>query len=303
MAYLQVHLLQHDFKNPVIGSSGLFGYGREYEELFPLSKLGGLSTKATTLHKRNGNDGIRITEAPSGVLFSVGLQNPGIDYYIHTELPNLLTKNTNILTNVAGSDIEEYVAIVEKLEETEAPIVELNISCPNVKLGGLALGATCEATERVTSTIRKRTKKPLTVKLTPHVGHIDEIAKAAEAAGADAISLINSMSGMKIDLRTRRPLFRNNTAGFSGEALFPVALRMVWQVARAVNIPVLGIGGVTSGENALEMMMAGASAIQVGSAVLRDPVAPERIIHEMNEWLDTNNVSDVNEIIGCVRPW
>lgn len=301
MADLKVNILGHDFKNPVIMSSGVFGYGKEYEEFFPLEALGGMATKGTTLYKRNGSEGKRITETPSGLLFSVGLQNPGIDYYIENELPNLLTKNTNILTNVAASDIDEYLEIVRKLEETDAPIIELNISCPN--LSGEPYGVSCQSTVTVTSAVRAITKKPLIVKLSPNVGNIGEIAKAAEAGGADAVSLINAISGMKIDLNTRRPFLRNNHGGFSGAAIFPIALRMVWEAASAVDIPVLGIGGISSGEDALEMIMAGASCVEVGCAIFKDPYAPIKIIKEIDEWCDSHGVKDINELIGAVKPW
>ena len=301
MADLKVNILGHDFKNPVIMSSGVFGYGKEYEEFFPLEALGGMATKGTTLYKRNGSEGKRITETPSGLLFSVGLQNPGIDYYIENELPNLLTKNTNILTNVAASDIDEYLEIVRKLEETDAPIIELNISCPN--LSGEPYGVSCQSTVTVTSAVRAITKKPLIVKLSPNVGNIGEIAKAAEAGGADAVSLINAISGMKIDLNTRRPFLRNNHGGFSGAAIFPIALRMVWEAANAVDIPVLGIGGISSGEDALEMIMAGASCVEVGCAIFKDPYAPIKIIKEIDEWCDSHGVKDINELVGAVKPW
>lgn len=301
MADLNVNVLGHDFKNPIIMSSGVFGYGREYEEFFPLEKLGGMATKGTTLYKRNGSEGKRITETPSGLLFSVGLQNPGIDYYIENELPNLLTKNTNILTNVAASDKDEYLRIVDKLEQTDAPIIELNISCPN--LSGEPYGVSCSSTEMITKAVRERTKKPLTVKLSPNVGNIGEIARAAEAGGADAVSLINAISGMKIDINTRRPFLRNNHGGFSGAAIFPIALRMVWEAARSVKIPVLGIGGVSSGEDALQMIMAGASCVEVGCAIFKDPYAPIRIIREIDEWCDAHKVKDINELIGAVQPW
>lgn len=301
MAELKVNLLGHEFRNPIVMASGVFGYGREYEELFPLDRLGGLCTKGTTLNKRLGSEGKRIIETSDGLLFSVGLQNPGINYYIRNELPNLLTKNTNILTNVAASEFDEYLEIVRRLDETDAPIIELNISCPN--LSGDPLGTSCAGTEQITAAVRKLTKKPITVKLSPNVGNIADIARAAESAGADGISLINSIHGMKIDLKTRRPFLRNGHGGYSGAALFPIALKMVWDAAHAVKIPVLGIGGVTSGENAVEMMMAGASAVQVGSAIFRDPLAPIHIIEELNVWLDENGVKDVNEIIGCAEGW
>lgn len=301
MAELKNTVFGKEFKNPVLMASGVFGYGREYEEFFSLDKLGGLCTKGTTLKKRYGNDGTRITECDSGLLFSVGLQNPGIDYYIEHDLPYLLTRDTNIFTNVAALSTEEYVKIMEKLEQTDAPLIELNISCPNTS--GEPLSMHADTTEMITKKIRAMTKKPLIVKLSPNAGNIAEIAKAAESGGADGISLVNSIHGFKIDLRTRRPVFQNNLAGMSGPAIYPIALRMVWQTASAVKIPVIGIGGIDSGEKAVEMMMAGASLVEVGSAIFRDPYAPLKVIDGIGNWMDENHVKDVREIIGSVKPW
>lgn len=303
MAKLAVNVAGVDFKNPVIPASGVFGYGREYEELFPLSKLGGIATKGTTLHLRPGNPAPRIAETPSGMINSVGLQNPGIDAFIERELPNLMTKDTVILANIAGSTAEECAEVAAKLQNTDVHMIELNISCPNVKKGGAAFGVHCESAAAVTAAVRKATTKPLAVKLSPNVTDITEIARAVESAGADAVSLINTLLGMRIDINTRRPILRNNVGGMSGPAVFPLAVRMVWQVANAVKIPVIGMGGIDSGKAAIEMMMAGAKAIQVGGAIFTDPYAPVRIIDEMNDWLDAHGVADINEIIGCVEPW
>lgn len=303
MANLNVSLCGVDFKNPVIPASGVFGYGREYEELFPLSRLGGIATKGTTITKRNGNPAPRIAETPSGMLNSVGLQNPGIDYFIEHELPNLLTKDTVIISNIAGSTIEECVTIAEKLDQTDVHMIELNISCPNVKQGGAAFGVSCEGASQITKEVRKATKKPLIVKLSPNVTNISEIAKAVECEGADSISLINTLLGMRIDINNRRPILKNNMGGMSGPAVFPIAVRMVWQVSNAVKVPVIGMGGISSGKDAIEMMMAGARAVQVGGAIFTDPFAPIHIIEEMNEWLDSKNIKDVNEIVGSVIPW
>ncbi|MCI6561429.1 MAG: dihydroorotate dehydrogenase [Ruminococcus sp.] len=303
MADLSVNISGVDFKNPVIPASGVFGYGREYEELYPLSKLGGIATKGTTLHRRNGNLSPRIAETPAGMLNSVGLQNPGIDYFISTELPNLLKKETVILANFAGSTVEECVEAAEKLDDTDVHMLELNISCPNVKQGGAAFGTSCEMAAEVTSRVRKATKKPLVVKLSPNVTSIAEIAKAVEAAGADAVSLINTLLGMRIDVNTGRPVLKNNVGGMSGPAVFPIAVRMVWQTANAVKIPVIGMGGVSSGRDAIELMMAGASAVQVGAAVFSDPFAPIKIIEEMNDFLDSKEISSVRDIIGSVKAW
>lgn len=303
MADLSVNVCGVDFANPIITASGTFGYGREYEKLYPLSKLGGISTKGTTLHRRTGNLAPRIAETPSGMLNSVGLQNPGIDYFIGTELPNLMTKGTVILSNFAGASVDECAEAAAKLDETDVHMLELNISCPNVKQGGAAFGTDCKIAAEVTSAVRKATKKPLIVKLSPNVTSITDIAKSVEAAGADAVSLINTLLGMRINIDDRRPILRNNVGGMSGPAVFPIAVRMVWQVANAVDIPVIGMGGIASGRDAIEMMMAGASAVQVGAAIFTDPFAPLKIIDEMNEWLDSKGISSVKEIIGTVQPW
>ncbi|MBR2283327.1 MAG: dihydroorotate dehydrogenase [Ruminococcus sp.] len=303
MADLSVNVCGVDFKNPVIPASGVFGYGREYEELFPLSTLGGIATKGTTLHLRTGNLSPRIAETPGGMLNSVGLQNPGIDHFIETELPYLLTKDVVILANIAGSTPEECAQAAEKLEATDVHMIELNISCPNVKQGGAAFGTDCAMAAEVTRLVRRATTKPLIVKLSPNVTSITDIAKSVEAAGADAVSLINTLLGMRIDVNTRRPVLRNNVGGLSGPAVFPVAVRMVWQVANAVNIPVIGMGGVSTGRDAIELMMAGASAVQVGAAIFTDPLAPVKIINEMNEFLDSKGISSVRDIIGTVQPW
>jgi len=303
MADLSVKICGVDFKNPIIPASGVFGYGHEYEELYPLSKLGGIATKGTTLNRRTGNLAPRIAETPSGMLNSVGLQNPGIDHFIEKELPYLLTKDVTILANIAGSTIEECIQVAEKLENTDVHMIELNISCPNVKQGGAAFGTSCEMAAEVTRQVRKATSKPLIVKLSPNVTSITDIAKAVEDAGADAVSLINTLLGMRIDINNGRPILRNNVGGMSGPAVFPIAVRMVWQVANAVRIPVIGMGGVSSGADAIELMMAGASAVQVGAAIFTDPFAPVKIIDEMNDFLDRKNIASVRDIIGTVQPW
>lgn len=303
MADLSVNICGIEFKNPVIPASGVFGYGREYEELFPLEKLGGIATKGTTLNRRTGNLSPRIAETPSGMLNSVGLQNPGIEHFIEKELPNLLTKNTVILANIAGSTVEECVKVAEKLDPTDVHMIELNISCPNVKQGGAAFGTDCGMAAEVVRNVRKATSKPLVVKLSPNVTSIADIAKAVEDSGADAVSLINTLLGMRIDINTGRPVLRNNVGGMSGRAVFPIAVRMVWQVANAVKIPVIGMGGVSSGRDAIELMMAGASAVQVGAAIFTDPYAPVKIIDEINDFLDSKNISSVRDIIGTVKPW
>lgn len=303
MADLSVNVAGVEFKNPIIPASGVFGYGREYEEFYPLSKLGGIATKGTTGTLRTGNLSPRIAETPAGMLNSVGLQNPGIDTFIEKELPNLLTKDTVILANIAGSTPEECAEVAAKLDKTDVHMIELNISCPNVKQGGAAFGTSCTSAEAVTAAVRKATSKPLVVKLSPNVTSITEIAKAVESAGADALSMINTLLGMRIDVRTRRPVLHNNVGGLSGPAILPVAVRMIWQTANAVSIPIIGMGGVSTGEDAIELMMAGASAVQVGAAIFTDPYAPIRIVDEMNTFLDENKIASVKDVIGTVKPW
>lgn len=303
MADLSVKMCGVEFKNPLIPASGAFGFGREYEHLYPLSVLGGISTKGTTLNLKDGNPPPRIAETPSGMLNSVGLQNPGIDHFIKEELPNLLTKDTVIISNVAGSTVEDCIEIAKRLDKTDVDMLELNISCPNVKEGGVAFGTKPEMAGRVTKAVREATSKPLMVKLSPNVTDITEIAKAVEANGADAVSLINTLLGMRIDINTGRPILKNNVGGLSGPAVFPVALRMVWQVANAVSIPVCGMGGVSSYKDVIEMMMAGATTVQIGAALFNNPMAPVEIIEGLNEWLDKKGIKDIKEIIGTVRPW
>ncbi|MFT3952538.1 MAG: dihydroorotate dehydrogenase [Oscillospiraceae bacterium] len=303
MADLRVKVAGVEFKNPVIPASGAFGYGREYERFFPLSKLGGIAVKGTTLHRKDGNPPPRVAETPAGMLNSVGLQNGGLDKFLKFELPNLLTKDTRIIANIAGATVEECAELARRLDETAVDMLELNISCPNVKQGGAAFGISCDSAAAVTAAVRTVTKKPLMVKLSPNVTSIADIALAVEAAGADAVSLINTLLGMKIDIRTRRPVLRNNVGGLSGPAVFPVAVRMVWQVANAVKIPVVGMGGISSADDAIEMMMAGASAVQVGAALFHNPFVPLEIIDGIDNWCDQNGVKSVSELVGTVKAW
>ena len=303
MADLRINFVGISFQNPVIPASGAFGFGREYEKLYPLSKLGGISVKGMTLQPKDGNPPPRIAETPMGMLNSVGLQNPGIDVFLEKELPELSRKGTVIIANVAGSTVEDCVEMAQKIENSAVDMIELNISCPNVKQGGAAFGTSCESAAGITAAVRKATTKPLMVKLSPNVTSITDIAKAVEAEGADAVSLINTLLGMRIDIHTRRPILKNNVGGLSGPAVFPVAVRMVWQVANAVRIPVMGMGGISSAEDAIEMMMAGAGAVQVGAAIFTDPYAPVRIIEGINQWLDEHGVASVSDIIGTVKPW
>lgn len=291
------------FPNPVIAASGTYGFGQDYTDLYPLNKLGGISCKGTTILPKDGNPAPRIAETPAGMLNSVGLQNPGVDAFISKYLPIAKKEGNVIIANVAGATLDDYRQAVEKLDSTDVDMIELNISCPNVKQGGASWGVTCEGAASVTKTVREVTKKPLMVKLTPNVTNIVDIAKAVEAEGADCISLINTLLGMRIDIKTRRPILKNNVGGFSGPAVFPVAVRMVWQVANAVNIDVVGMGGITTVEDVIEMMMAGAKAVQIGTAIFTDPYTPVKVIDGLERYMTENNLNSLNEIVGTVQPW
>ena len=303
MADLTVNIAGVEFKNPVITASGTFGFGREYSEFYPLKEIGGLSCKGITLKPRMGNPPPRIAETPSGILNAVGLQNPGVDHFIERDLPWLKEQETVVIANIAGNTPEEYAQMAEKLSESSVDMIEMNISCPNVKHGGVQFGTSCQSVGAITREVRAHCKKPLMVKLSPNVSDIAEIARAAESEGADALSLINTLTGMRIDINTRRPIIRNNTGGLSGPAVFPVAVRMVWQTAGAVKIPVVGMGGISSWRDAVEMMLAGASAIQVGTALFSDPYAPLKIKEGLNRYLDDQGIASVAELAGMVKPW
>ena len=303
MADLSVKVAGVSFANPLIAASGTFGFGREFNEFYPLSTLGGISCKGITLRRRDGNPPPRIAETPSGILNAVGLQNPGVDVFINEDLPWLKQQNTTIIANIAGNTIEEYCQMAEKLSETDVDMIELNISCPNVKSGGVQFGTSCESVGQITHEVRAHCKKPLVVKLSPNVTDIASIAQSAEANGADAISMINTLTGMKIDIHTRRPIIRNNTGGLSGAAVFPVAVRMVWQVSKAVTIPIIGMGGITTWEDAVEMLIAGATALQIGTVLFSDPYAPIKINEGLNRFLDENGIQSVTELTGTVKPW
>lgn len=303
MADLTVNIAGVEFKNPVITASGTFGFGREYSEFYPLKEIGGLSCKGITLKPRMGNPPPRIAETPSGILNAVGLQNPGVDHFIERDLPWLKEQETVVIANIAGNTPEEYAQMAEKLSESSVDMIEMNISCPNVKHGGVQFGTSCQSVGAITREVRAHCKKPLMVKLSPNVSDIAEIARAAESEGADALSLINTLTGMRIDINTRRPIIRNNTGGLSGPAVFPVAVRMVWQTAGAVKIPVVGMGGISTWRDAVEMMMAGASAIQVGTALFSDPYAPLKIKEGLNRYLDDQGIASVTELAGMVKPW
>lgn len=303
MADLSVKIAGVEFSNPLIAASGTFGFGREYAEFYPLEKLGGISCKGTTLEKRDGNLPPRVAETPSGMLNAVGLQNPGVDVFIKEDLPWLKKQNTVVIANIAGNTTEEYCKMAEKLSDTDVDMIEMNISCPNVKSGGVQFGTSCESVGAITAAVRKHCTKPLIVKLSPNVADIAEIAKSAEANGADALSMINTLTGMRIDINTRRPIIRNNTGGLSGPAVFPVAVRMVWQASNAVKIPIIGMGGISSWEDAVEMLIAGAQALQIGTVLFSDPYAPIKITEGINEFLDKNNIESVTELSGTIKPW
>lgn len=303
MADLRVNIAGVEFKNPVITASGTFGFGQEYNRLYDISKLGGISCKGTTLNLREGNPVPRVCETPSGMLNCVGLQNPGVEHFIKEDLPWLNDKNTVVIANIAGSQIEDYLETVKKLNGTSVKMIELNISCPNVKEGGASFGTSAKSVENITSAVKKVSDKPIMIKLTPNVTDISEMAAAAECGGADAVSLINTLTGMMIDINTRRPVLRNNTGGMSGAAVFPIALRMVWQTASRVKIPVVGLGGITKWQDAVQMLLAGASAVQIGSANFTDAFTPLKVIDGINEYLDKNGIKSVNDIVGMVQPW
>lgn len=303
MADLSVRIAGVEFPNPVIAASGTYGNGECYTDLYPLSKLGGISCKGMTIEPKMGNIPPRIAETPSGILNSVGLQNIGVAGFIEKYLPVLKEEGNVIIANVAGAVLDDYIAAAEALDSTDVDMIELNISCPNVKAGGATWGITKEGAAAVTAAVRRATKKPLIVKLTPNVTDITEIARAVEAEGADSISLINTLLGMRIDIRTRRPILHNNVGGLSGPAVFPVAVRMVWQCYKAVKIPIIGMGGIATWENAVEMMLAGASAVQMGTAIFTDPYAPLKVIDGIAEYMDKNGIKSLSEIVGQVQPW
>lgn len=292
-----------DFNNPLIAASGTFGFGREYNEFYPLSIMGGISCKGITIKERPGNPPPRLTEVPGGMLNAVGLQNPGVEHFIENDLPWLSRQGTTVVANVAGNAPEDYCATVEKLNDTKIDMVELNISCPNVKQGGVQFGTTTEGVFGITKEVRKHCKKPLMVKLSPNVTDISEMAVAAESAGADAVSLINTLTGMKIDINTRRPIIHNNTGGFSGPALLPIAVRMVWQTAKKVKIPIVGLGGISTWQDAVEMLLAGAAALQIGTVLFTDPYAPIKICEGLEEYMLKNGVKSLSELTGGIRPW
>lgn len=301
MADLRVNIAGVELKNPVMTASGTFGFGFEYNEFFDISRLGAVCVKGLTLEERQGNPPSRIAETPMGILNSVGLQNPGVKVFIEEYLPKLKNAGVTVIANIAGNTIEEYCEMTRRLSDTNVDMIEMNISCPNVKEGGVAFGVIPETVYRITRSVRKNCIKPLIVKLSPNVTDITETAKAAENGGADAISLINTLLGMKIDINTRKPVLHNNVGGLSGPAVKPVAVRMVWQVKNAVKLPVVGMGGIMTGEDAVEFILAGADAVAVGTACFCDPFAPIKVIDVINSYLDKNNIEKVTELVSQVK--
>ena len=296
---VRIHTLQ--LKNPVMTASGTFGYGPEFADFIPLDGLGGIIVKGTTLHPREGNDYPRMVETASGMLNCVGLQNKGVDYFCEHIYPEIKDIDTNIIVNVSGSSPDDYAECAARVDALEkVPAIELNISCPNVKQGGMAFGVTCEGAASVVKAVRKRYHKTLIVKLSPNVTNIAEIARAVEAEGADSVSLINTLMGMAIDIEKRRPKLSIGTGGLSGPAVKPVALRMVWQVAKAVKIPVIGLGGIMTATDAIEFLMAGATAIEIGTANFIDPAVTIKVRDGIDEWLDRHGCKSVQEIIGVL---
>jgi dihydroorotate dehydrogenase (NAD+) catalytic subunit len=298
MVDLGVDIAGLNLKNPVIAASGTFGFGREYSEYMDLNKIGGISVKGLKLKPTKGNKPPRIAETPAGILNSVGLQNPGVEAFIRDEIPFLRTFNTKIIVNVAGNTIEDYCEMVEILSDADIDAIELNISCPNVKEGCLAFGTSAGGTSLLVRRVREYCKKPLIVKLTPNVSDVREIAIAAEQAGADCVSLINTVLGMAIDIHKKKPILYNNFGGLSGPAIKPIAVRMVYEVSKAVNIPVIGMGGISTGDDAVEFLLAGAGAVMVGTANFVNPSACVDVVNGIVAYLNLHKHNDVNEIIG-----
>lgn len=298
---MTVNICGVELKNPLTTASGTFGFGHEYGEFFDLSMLGGIGVKGLTPHERLGNPAPRIAETPMGILNCVGLQNPGIDRFIEEQIPYLRRFDTKIIANVSGNTVEEYEGMVEKISATDVDLIELNISCPNVKCGGLAFGTRPDMVQEVVSAAKRKATRPLIVKLSPNVTDIAEIARAAVDAGADALSLINTLLGMRIDIEKRRPILSNVMGGLSGPAVFPVAVRMVYQVRKAVDVPIIGMGGIRTGRDIVEMLMAGADAVAIGTAMFADPLAPVKALDELTAWMDAHGVKSVRELSGAVE--
>lgn len=301
MTDIKVKIAGKEFKNPVTVASGTFGSGREYSEFIELSKLGAVTTKGVSNVAWEGNPTPRIAEVYGGMLNAIGLQNPGVDIFIERDLPFLEQQNTGIIVNVCGKTIEDYIEVVERLSESSVDMFEINISCPNVKEGGIAFGQSPDLIKEITSTLKSRSKKPIIMKLSPNVTDITVMARAAQEAGADAISLINTITGMKIDIHKRKFVLANKTGGMSGPAIKPIALRMVYQAAQVVDIPIIAMGGITTAEDAIEFIMAGASMVSVGTANFYNPYASLEIVEGIEEYLQQNSISNIAEIRGIVK--
>ena len=302
MANLNVNINTLQLKNPVMTASGTFGYGLEFADFIDLKQIGGIIVKGTTLNHREGNPYPRMAETPSGMLNAVGLQNKGVDYFVENIYPKIKDIQTNIIVNVSGSDIDSYVKTAEIINELDCiPAIELNISCPNVKQGGMAFGVTTQGAYDVVNAVRKAYKKTLIVKLSPNVTSIADIACAVEDAGADSVSLINTLLGMAIDAERRKPVLSTITGGLSGAAVKPIALRMVWQVAKAVKIPIIGLGGIMNARDAVEFLLAGASAIQIGTANFIDPTITVKVVEGINDYLERHHIDSVTDIIGALE--
>lgn len=297
---MSVDLCGVKLKNPIIPASGTFGYGRETAKFYDISRLGAVSVKGITLKPRTGNPPVRIVETPSGILNSVGLQNPGVDSFIINELPWLVSQSVTVIANISGSSVEEYCCMAAKLDKTEVSFIEVNVSCPNIHSGGKVFAADPKSVFDVARGVRTVTRKPVLIKLSPNVADIAETAKAAEEGGADGISLINTLTGMAIDVKTRKPILANVTGGLSGPAIRPVALRMCYQAAKAVKIPIVGMGGIMSGEDAVMFLLAGCTAVQVGTANLTDPMACVNILEQLERYMLDNGVAKVTELIGAL---
>lgn len=301
MASLNVNIKNLKLKNPVMTASGTFGYGLEFADFVPLNELGGIIVKGTTLHAREGNDYPRMAETASGMLNCVGLQNKGVDYFCKHIYPQIKDIDTNMIVNVSGSSPDDYAECASRIDALpHIPAIELNISCPNVKQGGMAFGVTPEGAASVVKAVRAKYNKTLIVKLSPNVTNVAEIANACETEGADAVSLINTLMGMAIDIEKRKSLLSIGTGGLSGPAIKPIALRMVWQVAHSVKIPVIGLGGICTAKDAIEFLMVGASAIEIGTANFIDPTVTIKVRDGINDWLDAHGCKSVYEIIGCI---
>lgn len=300
---LSVEIAGVKLKNPVITASGTCGFGREYIEYYSPSDIGAVTVKGMSLTPKEGNKTPRVAETPSGMLNAIGLQNPGVKHFIKHELPELKKFDTKIIANIFGETIEEYCEVARILSDTEIDMIEMNISCPNVSEGGVHFGTDTEMVENITSSVKKASKKPVIVKLSPNVTDITKIAKAAENGGADALSLINTLLGMRIDTKARRPVIKNNVGGLSGAAIKPVAVRMVWQVRKAVKLPIIGMGGITNGSDAIEFILAGANAVAVGTASFSDPYAVIKVRDGIAEYMSANAIKSIKELSGTLEPW